>query len=308
VTEDTLYNGKLAIYELTPLMSPGSTSSVGINIYVRGGEDYQVGFPTTDFMADFKYVIATSAEGPGDVDAISPVVLTPGDANLLVSSGQRLADVTFGENIVSIKALLHRATLNWFAVYTNADYTTKQYCQISYPAAPLPKWDGTTIYGAEWAGVRQHTSFLSYFSVCFAATSGAYRYHIYPVNIVASDAQQQATFFSYTLDAQSPWKIETQAMTDFADSSAIFGSGTIPMSKNLEFGTHIEIPQTGGCRFRNPRKLTHYYLNNSTLCNVTENCFSGATNTIPAGRVVLVSAGDDFSLHQFMFIPGSRLT
>jgi hypothetical protein len=281
---------------------------VGINVYVRGGEDFQVGFPTTDFMSAFKFVTATSAEGPGDVDAVSPVETTPGDASVLVSSGTRLADVTFGESIVSLKALLHRATLNWFAVFTNADYTTKQFIQITYPAQPLPKWDGTTIYGAEWSSIRQHTSFLSYFSVCFAASSGAYRYHIYPLSISGTDIQQQGTFFAHTLDPDSPWKIETLSLTDWADAAPIFGSGVVPLSKNLEYGVHLEIPQTGGCRFRNPRKLTHYYLNNSTLPNVVENCIGNCTNTIPAGRVVLVSAGDDYSLHQFMFIPGSRLT
>jgi hypothetical protein len=304
VVEDTIYNGKLAIYELTPLVSPGSTSSVAINVYVRGGLDYQVAFPTTDFMSGFKYVLPAGVEGPGDTDAVTPVMSTPGDASVLQSSGTKLADITFGESIVSLKSLLHRATLNWFGVFANADYATKQFLEISYPAYPIPKWAGTLL-GSEWSGIRQHTTFLSYFSVCFAATSGSFRYHIFPVSIVSTDIQQQGSFFSYTLDVDTPWSIDTMSLTDYADAAALFGSGAVAVSKNLEYGTHLEIPQTGGCRFRNPRKITPYYFTNTTLSNLVEHTIGNCTNTVGAARIVLVSAGDDFSLHQFMFIPGS---
>jgi hypothetical protein len=134
-------NGSLAVTVQTVLTAPIASSSISVQVFVRGAENMDFASPTTVGM----YNLTPAIIQDGSIDTIDDSVKNQ-DANEIVSisSGQISSPIDhlyltyMGERIASLRVLLRRQCKVFTyapTVSTTADYMFKA---LSYPRVPVP--------------------------------------------------------------------------------------------------------------------------------------------------------------------------
>jgi hypothetical protein len=166
-------NGVLSVLILNALTAPNDTidNSVGVNVFVRAGDDFEVYEPRADFMQS---VMMTPQAGYDELD--NPMdVLTIGDP----SDGTDLSKVIIGERVVSFRQLLKRYTHYMSSKCVTSATVAEYYYWVirNYPLTPGSDASGihTSVGLAKTVNFVSMT-LLSYLSSMFSAYRGSIRY------------------------------------------------------------------------------------------------------------------------------------
>lgn len=311
-------NGALRLYEVNPLRSSGSTTSVGVNVYLAAGEDFELFRPglTGQFTSTSFVAVDAVHSGEGQVAAaVDDDQQLQGSAipevvQMLKPGRDR---IYFGETFSSIKQMCNRHCLNWtFPVFADDSAT------FYFPLIPYP-------YGANEQAIyalpltTTGMTFQAWFAPAFLAMRGGFRFKMIRHQAdTAPDALQAPqnsylrvnTFPLTTTEASNrpfaPFSIPTASVTsrsvDLASSTSF---GTALTTSYIHSGLEYEVPYILPERFANPRKITGLYKYSVGGLEVPH-FFYEAQPT--AGRWdIFSSAADDFSLHYFMFVPEYRV-
>lgn len=196
-----IYNGQFKITVLNELTGPAVSQSLDILIFARGGKDMRFAVPTD--LPDFSS-LSVQSELLVDIASKDVEDMTPA--------------VTVGENVLSLRQLLHRANY-WHTQYLGNPLSaastynlTGLYFHVNYiPRFPLEP--GYTSLGLNYAtGLVVASRFQYQFSPnipinwlgnCFAGYRGSLVHHFNPLNngAPALDAlKAERDYVSYLLD------------------------------------------------------------------------------------------------------------
>jgi len=168
-------NGSLRVSVLNKLIAPVAGATVEIMMFVRGCEDFELKAPKRQFNVDGAdgFFALPNALASSDMGTIQLVGSTDGEAEALREK------VWFGENVVSLRALLKRyylfGLIRALVPGSNGHFTVGLH-QAAFPSLPLdylpsfwPRgWSNTTNTGV-------HSSPLIMYRSCYAAFKGALR-------------------------------------------------------------------------------------------------------------------------------------
>lgn len=299
-------NGVLTLLVLNKLTAPQDTinNDVGINVYVRAGDDFELYEPISTGLSSLCMVPQSGFENFEDEDMMYLTVGHPTD-------GADIAKVVIGERIVNFRALLKR-----FAHYCS--YSGAAVSGTSANISSLVCRDFPVCRGVDTAGIHFSTGLtlranivtnclLAYLATMFAGYRGGLRYkHVYEqlgattVPFNASFAVRNATtaiqgnINSTALDATalSTFAVATSASFNAsANGSAITFSALKPVQE-------IEVPYYANSRFAYVRPLRY---------NVAGPSHTVTVNTTRSTQPVIhsfISVAEDFN---FGFFVGSNL-
>lgn len=292
-------NGVLRFYVVNPLVTTGSNASVGINVYVAGGADFELYRPNSSNMASVTPIPVAAvqsskkkAEGEREDDVSTVVVPIP-----------NLKMLSFGEGFTSIKQLCNRHCV--VSTYLTSATTSGTMTMISWPRGGLvPRIN---------AGNSFLNDFSNYFSYAFLAERGGRRWkfcHDFytPTNSACNRAE---AWLSTRLPSVAPMlntnTFPSSATCEF--NQMRLGNGVHLDSTSIHPFLEFETPYIGVCQFVNPRKPVNkgYGAFGTTL---TDQCINVniavQTGSASSTFQLFGAAADDFSLHGFFYVPQLR--
>lgn len=303
--------GILAVYQLNPLITIGSTSPVTINVYVRGGKDIAFAKPTVARIQTHTSIPLVPSQGPDENTAEEPgeappaIIAGPTDHRFLLN---------FGENITTVKQLISKFSLVMARQQSSLMEGTLGFV--------IP-----TMIPAAYKDVVAHplacqtlTDYYSWMAPCYTSLRGGQRFCV-----MTALGQSPDTFaspmFTYKLGGAAlagwPWLSPNQLTYADAFIPAFFGThaGFSSDKMTLKNGPIFECPPLYPNRFLNPRKMSAWLKSpTSTSPNLpfvycTRQQTNSSTNN--ESRDVLFvyrSASDDTSMHLIQYLPEVRAT
>jgi hypothetical protein len=302
-------NGVLTLVILNQLTAPQDTinNDIGINVYVRAGDDFELFEPTASGLTAVCMVPQSSYEDfeTGDMSALS--IGHPTD-------GSDLAKVVIGERVVSFRALLKRYAHYISESTAVASGTSANIASATYRNYPLSR-GSDPINGLHFSvGLAKRVNIvtnclLAYLGTMYAAYRGSIRYkHVYeqvgattvPLNssIVIRNTTPTATSLLAlaTLDVT---QIATTALTTSASFAGTAAGAAVAFS-NLKPVIEIEAPYYNGSRFATTRPLG---LTNTTT-GESHRYSVNVTRSTSAVVHSFIGIGEDFTFGYFI---GSNL-
>ena len=306
-------NGVLRFYEINPLKSSGSSSSVYINVYVYSGDDFVLYRPEVREAVPYTFLPVGAVEGPSDIDEVEPVAATS-TGNDVVDIMPGREKIYFGEVISSIKQLCNRECLNYKGLVT----VTHAFSRYNLP--PFPFLPAGPSQMAVPPALSVGFTFQAYFAPCFLAMRGGQRFKVVTRAVLQAVpfmpySPAESIVSAYSIDNRSEtayWFQDIPFLPDGGPTLATLkdlgnmASGTALESTWIHPALEIEMPYTTPCRFVNPRKTISLY--EAKVRSLTPTVVPATTSyDTESGTYrsveVWTSAADDFSLHGFMFIP-----
>jgi hypothetical protein len=317
-TLDEEANGHLIFYEINPLRSAGSTSSVGINVYMFAGDDFQLYRPTTEYISQYSPLSVDAIQGPieaGEVDdseaasEVSPIVESVEPDRTLIY---------FGEKITSIKQLASRYTPVKFQVTATSLNLSRVYQHPIYVPPPwgaLDSWiyaSYASWYAPAFLSMRGGTRFkyVPYTAVTTSTASATQTTQVdprnYMYNVVLGDAIGTYTPSEEYYLGKGATFSSTGADAVGMEFIAGLGNGALIGSTWSHSALEYELPAVNAARFVNPRKiLPWYYPSKNIECG---QIFQTSKIDGTTSHQLWYAVADDFSLHHFMCVPRVRLT
>ena len=353
-------NGILAVYVMNDLTVPASdiNNDIEVNVFVSAGEDMEFqnphqsvidGFvfhnnvptllqeevsPKSDALLRFerKYFPALENQVGGDTSASEleqsttlpsqPMQADSLDEMAKVSGDNKIADVCFGERIVSFRSLLKRYNLHEIMLWPTPTSPTPvvgeivHYKRIS-KAFPIPRGYsplGIHVTAASLAYDYVHNTLLNYLSVGYAGWRGGLRIKVMPMDRVSSNAAPiTQTVHGLTRTEFPPVELTTQYAEGLASTnvsraaSAIINypichSGSIFQEAVSQPTLEAEIPYHLPFRFSPAQRDSNGTTNYATgfeydLITMRRSAVSGYR------ALKFVAAADDFSLFFFIGPP-----
>lgn len=332
------YNGVIGVSVVDPLTCFDS-DDIFVLVYVKAGDDFELQTPIDTYLRTFHTFTDPSLveqggdfglelkQAPANTDIGETVI---GDATMKHTVVDKLAQIHFGERVVSIRQLVKRYCHSLILVpeVRLNDYLQYQWRLPDFP--PYPGFDpiGTNRTAAGPFVYASPANFLTYFTPCFLMRRGSLRskyivgdfdksFSIKALNISASRSQERgytASYSLYTPDVDST----TTALSYLTANHSLAMNGTeisqIPFRNVVDVETPFYSPQRW--YFAQDRKVLSSYdplnatatqkMRNQTFHTITLDANTrDASTDIPNSLNIrrYTSAGDDFSLHYYMYPP-----
>jgi len=317
--DDKIHMGIFVISVVNDLVAPIETNApadathapVQINVYVKCGDDLQFAQPNE---VSTSWSVAKFVPTSADVESFFQATSDTMEHTII---GQDVDDhnslVFFGESVSSIRSLIKRYSLVFTGDYNN-DARNNNFEMVTRYVPHLP--------GQVTGGKARRNSFLTYMSPCYLLGRGSTRYKFTyydkgaapngvsnsyqwferqglrsPLGTVGHTVQDTVTMSSAALDSAIPHGYQGAAFTDNAIQSTL----------------EVQLPFYSNTRYF----LTSHFMNVNDDSN--ESLLPNPAMTqILAGRHVYTgvdahanvmqqwfAAGDDFSLHFFLGVPGT---
>jgi hypothetical protein len=322
-------NGVLRFYELNALKSSGSTSSVGINLYVKAGPDFQLFRPLPSSLArTVSFIPVSAVQGP--VIETEPHSQSGSGSFPVADVMPGREKIYFGETVTSLKQLCNRDCMAYYGKVLAPTGTTGDFNWAFFRMPPFPLGLIEENF-PETSYVKTAFNYPAWFSPAFLAMRGGFRYKVaFPTgvnllkdlpgesdinpknyqpgnfNCMASSLEQGTLdwFSPAVMDMMESFSPTTNAAAVMTAAGAVYDN--LMIHPALEF----EMPYTNPGRFVNPRKQTPWY-------KADLNAIVPAVGFVPKAIFdadlqqfqqvqIFMSGADDFSLHGFMFIPECR--
>jgi len=329
--DQRVHMGIFTVTVVNELVSPIETNAaadathapVMVNVYVKMGPDMQFAQPSEQGVGwgDFNFYSGTSEstnlstlQTHGKVEIAEETAVEPD-----IAPGNNV--VFFGEEITSIRSLIKRYCIVFGGRYDHnpggdvVKIATRFVAHVNPP--PMP---GKT---------RRH-SFLSYLAPSFLIGRGSTRYKFTTVNIYSPAS---ATYVGYTGMDSCQWVDRWDSRTEIASLGGSVQADTLGVStlhatippgyngQGFSSGTYnptleVQLPFYSNTRFF----LTTHIINVDNDVNETLKlnpamdqilCAKDVYCCFSANRILQTqhfSAGDDFSLHFFLGVPGVYYT
>jgi len=327
VPDSNFSNGVFNVQVLNPLVSPQPTgdSSIRVNVYVRGGADFELYEPDHTVFNDLSVYDAAEA----DVmikDAAYQEVTEPKKLDLITEEsdvGDKKALVFFGDPVTSFRSLLKRYNFHGTIFALTSNSNSSDVDLIRYTAPNFPAY-----YGYDLAGLYHsptgspvnpfNMTLLNYVTPAFAGRRGGVRFK-YGIGA------QPTTGAKYLIArAHNTCKIGIKSAFN---NAGLANNANPPQSVNFipneVDGAHaiimrenpllnVEMPFYSPFRFRCARNANVYTgiagdftqdnNNHNIIMTVVDNNNS-ASRTCAFALDRWVAAGDDYSLFFFVNAP-----
>lgn len=322
----------MAVYVLNPLTAPAATSpAVQINMFVSGGEDFEVHVPDdwysrftpmptqSGFEAQSGMISSTSLQGMGYNAPENGAIIKLGNNS---SKDANFSKVYAGETITTMRGLLKRFT-RWRSVSCGLADTAAVNVRLKHPYVPPFMGDyspatsspDTTTAGGRWSYTSPHL--FNWLSPAFKGFRGASRYKIIPrvfnsarpLNIAVSRYSDWDGFewnedttlvVTGTKTATARGAMIRRNLQDVNDTVAPFlGAGGALFNNAVNHCAEIELPFYTQRRFANSRHGNWAAIDTFDLGGYEATIFG----TLREDDVVdcYYATGDDF---QFLFFVG----
>ncbi len=316
---DTFDNGILSVKVLTLLSAPVASSTVNMQVFVRGADNIEFANPSTILYNNSPFAVQSEEyveEHKGDERPMGQ------------NSGEMLLErsrVHFGENVRSLRQLLRRANFV-DAIVPNANSTDRGYyviTQTRFP--PAPGYDPSGWSSAKGLIVPasnfaiNYTSMLPYhlISNCFVAQRGSMQWHYnwFGPNEITISAQrytEQVTAVSRSYVAAT-YSTISQYDKGMVNSRGQTQAGTALTNQWTNAGLSVSCPNYTVFKFQttNPTSFTAPADTSSgaydgSLYDTLQLRLSvdGPTANLNNGRLErYCGVGTDFNLHFFLNCP-----
>lgn len=299
--DGSFYNGSLVVSVVNELAAPITTADVDINVWIKGGDDFEVAVPNDTYLDNFSYFQAQAAVC---YDSVLVPSSTTDEVNLS----------TTGEAVSSLRSLVKR----YNAAYKLATVglTHPSALQIAAVKFTIPHFPIS--YGYQTNGIHQtagafafnycNMTTINYINQAFVGFRGSLRYKIseMDINSAAVYGPAQVCRFQRTT-AVYPGRAVSLTNTT---SDNLIGEGfvnSIPSSRfysggNLHYpgrlgGVEIESPNYNHLRFTVNHCPNSYYTvgqDYSDCIQYSRETFN-ATNAIMGTPIeIYVAGGEDF--------------
>lgn len=263
-------NGIISVFVLNSLTGPAGSPEVDVHLYMKGGPDIQFSVPHTDVA---RYTAMTVQSG---MDGGTPTI------------DENLANITVGESIASLRALLHRTTLGYMqpvgSQKSNAanTYIPKGFVAAMnrFPRLP-PEYGFDSVNGLSWAAKTLSSgnapfnftpqNYINSILWGFAGYRGSMNIHanvIAPQSVTGTMCSISATrtrdplVVSSTLQSRTRWSQPQQTFNPSTISAfaAIVGVADVPYigwglggksltNANTQAALSVNVPQYDQFRF-----------------------------------------------------------
>jgi hypothetical protein len=319
-------NGTIRIYEINALKSSGSTSPVQVFTYVAAGADFELQKPWgKSDLSRSCFLPAEAVEGPDVTEASEVPVVAVGNelSDVVLPTGALRHKIYFGETISSFKQLFSRS-VPWFHGYMDNGATiTANNSMVNFVAPAFPFLPYEPAYTPMLNTAIGWTP-LAWMEPCFLAVRGSYRHTYVPIGSVVdvtdgdlvgakarnplnsyvrvNPALRTELFWFVTINNSEP------PLSSDADARQMLLSynGAIQDTLQVHGGVEFEFPYLIPARFRNPRKFLQHVVcrTRGLVPHVVHTKLDSSKNQ---QFEWWYSAGDDYSLHGFMYVPEFRL-
>lgn len=257
------HNGVIQMRVQNTLTGPAANASLDVLVFVSTGDDYELAVPN-ELPSTYCMFEVQSAEVPEGIVDGSGTTTTIGNAS-----------ITTGENIVSLRALLHRSSFHMYVPLgdqmngVTADPNVATY----YPAGPkilttliprMPRGPGYDPQGINWATKKMSAGPapfnwtplhpLTYVSACFAGYRGSIVHHF---NVITQNEDGVESITAENLPAL--WTLRATRQGRNRNTVALNNAGPSGMSRALlGFQDGLIRGETGqrGLSLTNPRTQT----------------------------------------------------
>jgi hypothetical protein len=313
-------NGYITLRVLNPLTAPVASSSVDVQVYVRAGTDIEYANPSTiDEAGNLSMFQPQFEELSGS---------TPADNVMLAKTGGT-ADhqylVHYGENVRSLRQLLHRYEFSSMEMITLSDTGADKLNSFRKNFYKLPRSPGytddsavlarnqanTADYGYNFVNMTNLSWFINGF-LCYrgslnwtfdvsSADGPVHHLKVFKDNTGASNASTTAFAYSTTTSAK-----RAALMTSCRNSGAC---GQAMTDQRTNAGLNVVCPNMSRYKFQstNPRYANIGYIpdgsNLDAFVLIGYFPYPSSTTTAPVIVSTYNSTGVDFGLHFFINVP-----
>jgi hypothetical protein len=289
---DIFTNGSIAIYQINPLKSAGSTSDVAINLYIKGTKDTVFYRPTTAIMNQCIFVESNERPVPESEGIMQPMIAH--------GLKQDRSMIYFGEQSKSIKEMCNKPAFAASARFTNNGTGTAWFVVLPIWAVPRLQ------------DLNRHWTYAAWFQSSFLAMRGGIRHKIQVIwnsnNANAAIVDPSATTMWFLVrDAQGfafvPYGTSAISAPSGLKDFLTGANSAVPARVFDHPLVEVEVPYIGMTRFYNPRQDFNRHRDGETVeCWTTH---VGADDV--DDQYIFTSSADDFSLHQYFIPPKVRI-
>lgn len=322
-------NGLFTIRVMNALTAPTTSSSIGIAVYMRGGENLEYAVPldltrqnTDDDMLSFKGVQSGTKSGSIDTMQNEVTHVVVGDPRAAPHDKRYLQN--FGEIIPSLRKLLRRSSLLEYIVLDDVSTPSIGFWRQTWPlTTPVPGQFSDGIHASASYGnfnyVPMHP--ITFVRYMYAAWRGGMRYHIQlgPGPLANMDDVTALRISTDVTPANRAGGALTTTLTDrsgrasFLMRNAPLGAGASAVTATrTQTGLSFEAPYYSAYNF-SMNTLTNNTTGPNTLSYDSSNIFgiysfvdgtnSGATNLSQVSVKKFASIAPDWNVHFFVATP-----
>lgn len=322
-------NGLLTIRVLNTLTAPVSTSSIGLAIFVRGGENLEFAVPiditpqNNNTMLSFKSAQSQRVTEKGSVDTMENVV-----TQVIIGSSSNMPHdkrylQNFGEVVPSLRKLLRRSSLLEYISLDDVTATSLAFWKATWPlTTPVPGYANDGMHAATGGAINfvpMHP--ITYIRYMFSAWKGGMRYHI-QVAPCSGASMDDVTVFRVTTGTTNLARASTALTTNLTDrsarasflmSTAALGAGAATVTSNRQqSGISIECPYYTAYNFSlntvvdnttGPSVYSYDFANQFGIQSFLDPANSGAANLSQVSVKKYASIGPDWNVYFFVSIP-----
>ncbi len=174
-------NGMIAVRAVTKLTAPVASSTISVQVFVRAGEEFEVGGPQQ--CPEYTFLTVQSGEAP----------LQYGDTHHITVSDEQPKThpdtflVHMGEKVTSLRQMINRTQFAWSTQYLALD-NTKALTELRSYQNTYPPWYGYDTWGHHTANTQSGTPATALFNycpntpwhmaaACFAGARGGIQWH-----------------------------------------------------------------------------------------------------------------------------------
>jgi hypothetical protein len=321
-------NGLFTIRVMNALTAPTTSSTVGVAVYVRGGENLEYAVPidlteqNTDRMLSFQNVQSGSKQGSIDTMENEVTHVVVGDPQ--ASSHSMRYVQNFGEVIPSLRKLLRRSSLLEYIVLDDPPNSTIGFWRQTWPlTTPVPGPSNDALYSSVSAGginyVPMHP--ITLIRYMYAAWKGGMRYHIQVApgsqanmdEVTALRITSSTTSTSRNGESLSTTVTDRSARGAWLRTNAPLGAGAsaITATRN-QCGVSFEAPYYSAYNFsvntlvdntRGPSRYSYDFRNLFGIYSFFDGTTGGATNLSQVSVKKFASIAPDWNVHFFVSVP-----
>jgi hypothetical protein len=327
-TSPAYTNGLFTIRVMNALTAPTTTSTIGVAVYVRGGENLEYAVPldlteqNTDRMLSFQNVQSGSKSGNIDTmqNEITHVVV--GDPKATPHNMRYVQN--FGEIIPSLRKLLRRSSLLEYIVLDDPPSSNIGFWRQTWPlTTPVPGPSNDALYSSVSAGgvnyVPMHP--ITFIRYMYAAWKGGMRYHIQVApgsqanmdEITALRITNSTTSTSRNGQSLSTTVTDRSARGAWLRTNAPLGAGAsaITATRN-QCGVSFEAPYYSAYNFSantlvdnttGPSRYSYDFRNLFGIYSFFDGTTGGATNLSQVSIKKFASIAPDWNVHFFVSVP-----
>jgi hypothetical protein len=320
-------NGLFTIRVLNTLTAPVTTSTIGLAIFVRGGDELEFSVPidltpqSSNAMYSFRN--AQSGMGMGSIDTMENEItrVTIGDSKSKPHDKRYLQN--FGEVVPSLRKLLRRSSLLEYISLDDVSASSLAFWKATWPlTTPVPGYANDGMHAATGGSINfvpmHPATFVRYM---FSAWKGGMRYHIQfaPGSQANMD---DVTVVRISNPTTALARASTNVSTNLTDRSARAsflmtngalgaGASAITATRN-QCGISVEAPYYSAYNFSmntvvnnttGPTSYSYDYNNQFGIISFVDPTTGGATNLSQVAVKKFASIAPDWNVYFFVSVP-----